>query len=371
MTPTERLEALFESRLYHTAGAVSSDATRTRIARMVRAGYRAGSRLVMACLLAKLDRPEVDPRKPDPEAGPPDSFDGRWYDECHLGPFLVRHRLPHQPRSAFLDPGYTTVNRPLTTGLDPPNRPQLHDPARAILNAVATGLETAAGVLIYFFRELIALRDEQTRQLEIMLADRPQYADMPPSAEAIVSFVGQCMAFHNHRLVVLVVVAAYSSVREEVGVTVRPLAAHNAADEQTGAVGDVEISLVSDARVRTVYEMKRKAVTRDDIDRALQKVAGDAHPPDNYVFVTTEPVERVVRDYAASLYAGTGGVEFAVLDCVGFLRHFLHLFHRHRTAFLDAYEALVLAEPDSAVGFELKQAFLALRSAATPPPAGQ
>lgn len=43
------------------------------------------------------------------------------------------------------------------------------------------------------------------------------------------------------------------------------------------------------------------------------------------------------------------------------VRHFLHLFHRIRTKFLDAYQELVLAEPDSAVRQELKIAFLALR----------
>jgi hypothetical protein len=53
-----------------------------------------------------------------------------------------------------------------------------------------------------------------------------------------------------------------------------------------------------------------------------------------------------------------------VLDCLGFAQHFLHLFHRRRGAFLDAYQALVLQEPDSAVGLPLKEAFLALRRAA-------
>jgi DNA adenine methylase len=42
---------------------------------------------------------------------------------------------------------------------------------------------------------------------------------------------------------------------------------------------------------------------------------------------------------------------------------FLHLFHRIRIKFLDAYQELVLAELDSAVRQELKIAFLALRHA--------
>ena len=53
-----------------------------------------------------------------------------------------------------------------------------------------------------------------------------------------------------------------------------------------------------------------------------------------------------------------------MLDCIGFLRHFLHLFHRLRLEFLESYQALLLAEPDSAVRQELKEVFLALRRAA-------
>jgi hypothetical protein len=49
---------------------------------------------------------------------------------------------------------------------------------------------------------------------------------------------------------------------------------------------------------------------------------------------------------------------------MGFLRHFLHLFHRIRANYLSAYQNLVLNEPDSAVSQTLKEAFLALRQAA-------
>jgi DNA adenine methylase len=49
---------------------------------------------------------------------------------------------------------------------------------------------------------------------------------------------------------------------------------------------------------------------------------------------------------------------------MGFLRHFLHLFHRLRIRFLEAYQNLLLAEPESAVRQELKESFLTLRRAA-------
>ena len=54
----------------------------------------------------------------------------------------------------------------------------------------------------------------------------------------------------------------------------------------------------------------------------------------------------------------------AIVDCVGFLRHFIHFFHRLRIKFLDAYQTLLLSEPDSAVRQPLKEAFLSLRQSA-------
>lgn len=71
-----------------------------------------------------------------------------------------------------------------------------------------------------------------------------------------------------------------------------------------------------------------------------------------------------VKRYAFEQYARTGGTEVVVLDCIGFLRHFLHLFHRLRSQFLETYQALVLAEAESAVRQEMKETFLTLRRAA-------
>ena len=81
-------------------------------------------------------------------------------------------------------------------------------------------------------------------------------------------------------------------------------------------------------------------------------------------FITTDGIDDQVREHAAGMYDQANGTEIAILDCIGFVRHFLHLFHRHRTKFLVAYQALVLAEPDSAVNQPLKEAFLTLRQAA-------
>jgi DNA adenine methylase len=110
--------------------------------------------------------------------------------------------------------------------------------------------------------------------------------------------------------------------------------------------------------------MKTRRVTVDDIDRALHKIAIVDNRIHNYIFVTTDVIEEGVKNYAQSAYPQTGGTEIAILDCLGFLRHFLHFFHRSRLQFLDVYQELVMAEPESAVSQPLKEAFLALRQAA-------
>lgn len=109
--------------------------------------------------------------------------------------------------------------------------------------------------------------------------------------------------------------------------------------------------------------MKSKAVLKTDIEKAIEKIVKSKSHIDNYIFITTEPIVREVNDYAKSLYRDMG-TEVVVLDCIGFLRHFLHFFHRHRIQFLDNYQELVLKEPTSSVSQALKNAFLALRASA-------
>jgi hypothetical protein len=110
--------------------------------------------------------------------------------------------------------------------------------------------------------------------------------------------------------------------------------------------------------------MKMKRVSIDDIDTAVTKITRAPNRINNYLFITTDKIDQEVSEYAATFYQETGGTEIAVLDCISFLRHFLHLFHRIRVDFLNSYQRLVLSEPDSAVSQTLKEAFLALRQAA-------
>ena len=210
------------------------------------------------------------------------------------------------------------------------------------------------------------MRDEKRQRLELLLkgVQGVTVGTLPLSAEEIITLVEQHLRSPNaSRLPVLIVAAAYEAGGALLGERVLPLLSHNAADKQTGSVGDVEVTLVDDNEVITGYEMKTRRVTRGDIDIALQKVI-QRGGLQNYVFITTEAIDQEVREYAASLYEQTGGVELVVLDCIAFLRYFLHLFHRRRAAFLESYQRLLLEQAESAVGQPLKETWLALRQAA-------
>ena len=369
MTPSERLEKLLakaEKKIEQRAVKSAVDAERIQfICRYT--DNRAPVRLFMACLLAKLDNPAIDPRKPYTAIGGDDCFSGRSYDEAHLTSFITRNRLPCNSTTAFLTPAFRNFNQPLTIQVVPVGRPkELYTRLFQVLDVVASGSISAEAIFVDTLRILLAMRNERVEQLEGLLGTlRQRSGPISISSEMIVTLIEQHLACRaSSRLPVLMVAAAYDAVGSQLGEFRKSLHSHNAADEQTGALGDVEIAIVNDEQVRTVYEMKSQRVTAEDIDRAIQKLGGLSQRVDNYLFVTTEAIESTVEDYAKSQYAKTGCTEVAVVDCVGFLRHFLHFFHRYRIEFLDAYQDLVLAEADSAVSLPLKSALLSLRQAA-------
>lgn len=328
---------------------------------------RAGVRLLMACSLGKLDNPKVDPRKPYTEINSKDCFSGRTYDERYLTRFIADHRLPCNPTTAFLTPGLRNIDRPLTTNIQIIGRPrELYIETLRLLDDVFQKRVNPDALLSEIVRILILMRDEKLARIESLLDSLERgKGSLPLSSEAIVALIEQHLACKNSsRLPALIVATAYQAAGEKLGERVLPLNAHNAADLQTGSLGDIEVCLAGDDNVVTAYEMKMKKVTHDDIDTAINKITSAKTPVNNYIFITTDGIDTEVAEYATSFYERSGGVEIAILDCVGFLRHFLHLFHRIRTDYLDTYQTLVLAEPDSAISQTLKEAFLALRQAA-------
>lgn len=328
---------------------------------------RAGTRLLMASLLAKIHRPEVDIRKPYTEIGDDDTYSGRTYDESYVSTFINQHDLPCNSTTAFLTPAFRNRNIVLTPDVNLVGRPpKLYQTVLQLLNHVYMGRVSPDDLLAETVRHLLIVRNEGQQQITSLRADlKTSEESVPLSSEAIVSLIQQHLASpRSSRLPVLVVAAAYQCASDHLRERVLPLESHTSADEQTGALGDVQITLIGDDAVATAYEMKTRRVTQEDINRALQKLSTSGLRIDNYIFITTDEIDQRVQEYAKGIYDETGGIEVVILDCIGFLRHFLHLFHRIRTNYLEAYQNLVLAEPHSAVSQPLKVAFLALRRAA-------
>lgn len=326
-------------------------------------------RVLMACTLAKIHEPAKDIRKPYSVLGD-DSYSGRYYDEHPIAAFISAQGLPCNRTTGFLTPAFRTKNIALTPDVSlGGDSPELDAAFLAVITAIFEGHISAEDVLTEIIRELLRIKQAHESELEMSMVRlrEPGLSDTL-SAEGIVMLLQQHVASpYTSRLPVLMVAAAYSAAAPLLREHTLPLQEHNAADEQTGALGDVEIVLTADNNLVTCYEMKTRRVTHNDIDQALQKAQKywqrEGKRLDNYIFITTDKIDVDVAEYAASLYEKTGGIEFVILDCISFLRHFLHFFYRVRMTFLEAYQALLLAEPESAVRHELKISFLALRRA--------
>ena len=327
---------------------------------------RAGARFILACALAKAHDPDVDIRKPYTEIGDPDCYSGRTYDESFITDFVMSNDLPCNATTAFLTPALRNRNAVLTPGTDLVGRPaSVYLAALQLLDDVYMGKISATELLTETVRWLLVVRNEQRQRMESLLtALKATRGETILSAEEIIALVGQHLKLKKtSRLPVLIVAAAYRAAQDHLGERALPLQRHTAADKQTGALGDVEITLVNDDAVITSYEMKTRRVTKTDIEHAITKIIESKHRIDNYIFITTEKIEENTAEYAASIYHQIG-VEIVVLDCIGLLRHFLHLFYRLRVQFLEFYQELLLSEPQSAVSQPIKEAFLAMRQAA-------
>jgi DNA adenine methylase len=207
----------------------------------------------------------VDIRKPYTEINGDDAFSGRAeFDEPYVWPFAARHDLPLNATTAFLTPGFRTINVPLAHPLVISGRPkQMYASVIDLLENVQHGAIAADDLLAEILRILLLLKREQEERMQQLLAAlKTSDSGLPLSSEEIVNLIEQHLSSpHSSRLPVLIVAAAYQTALSHLGEQARTLHAHTAADLQTGALGDVEITLVGDDEIVTSYEMKAKEVT--------------------------------------------------------------------------------------------------------------
>ncbi len=327
---------------------------------------KAPIRYLMSGMVAKIEKPSINLYKPISALGGDDAYEGRGYDERIVEPYVLKYQLPCNATTAFLTPSFRKIDRPLAREMFATSRPP--EPYYWMMDVIAyveLYPQKAEAVLLEIIRNLIIIKAENEQRLQEQLAKIKAGSEITMlSSEEIVNLIVQHINCKNSsRLPVLVVAAAYASVKDLIGEQAKELLSHQAADRQTGALGDVEITLLTEENTITCYEMKSKAVLKTDIEKSIEKMGKHGSRIDNYIFITTDPIDREVDEFAKSLYREMG-TEVVILDCIGFLRHFLHFFHRRRIQFLDNYQELVLKEPTSSVSQALKDAFLALRVAA-------
>ena len=266
---------------------------------------KAPIRFLMACLLGKLDDPKVDIRKPYTEISGRGTYSGRSYDEQFVEPFVIKHKLPTNSTTAFLTPAFRNIDRKLTTDLVLVGRPrQVYTNVLELLDLVQSAKIDPANALKEIIRFLLIIKNENETRMKQLLRELKHSEDTPPlSSEQIVSLLQQHLSSKNSsRLPVLMVAAAYLTVKDRVGETALPLQSHTAADRQTGSIGDVEVTLINDDKIITCYEMKDKRVTIVDIENAIKKIATLEYRVDNYIFITTDVIEDEVNQFAKNVY---------------------------------------------------------------------
>lgn len=361
------LEKYVQSAIHSKRTFVSDDILERKIEFICRnIRIKAPIRFILSCCSAKIDNLKVDIRKPYTEIRGKDAYSGRTYDEQYIQKVIEKHSLPCNATTAYLTPAFRNRNSTLTPKTELVGRqPELYKSALELIDEVHKGNLSAEKLFKETIRILVIIREENTNRIK-QLTETLKGSDksIALSSEQIVTLLLQHLACKNSsRLSVLIVAAAYNSVSDLIGEKINHLQAHNAADKQTGAYGDIEVTLINDDNIVTSYEMKNKRVTKSDIEIAINKIAESKLNIDNYIFITTEKIDLEISEYAKSIY-DLSGVEISILDCMGFIKHFLHFFHRKRIVFIEEYQKLVLEESDSAVNQPLKEAFLALRQAA-------
>ncbi|MDB9516669.1 hypothetical protein PN466_06875 [Roseofilum reptotaenium CS-1145] len=152
---------------------------------------RAGVRILMACLLAKLHRPDLDIRKPYTEIGDPDCFSGRTYDERYITPFINQHNLPCNNTTAFLTPALRNRNLPLTKELNLVGKPpQLYQAVLNLLDDIYRHRVLPHILMAEIIRLLLFERNQRQDRINTLVTTLKTAEDaVPLSAEEIINLI--------------------------------------------------------------------------------------------------------------------------------------------------------------------------------------
>ena len=162
--PSEILDIAFEAASSHISESLAETAMVAERVEFVcrNTQNRAGVRLLMACLLAKNHRPDIDIRKPYTEIGDTYAYSGRSYDENYISSFIVKHDLPFNSTTAFLTPALRNRNIVLTPEANLVGRPpKLYEVILILLDNVHSGEVRPDTLLAETVRVLLVVRNER------------------------------------------------------------------------------------------------------------------------------------------------------------------------------------------------------------------
>ncbi len=146
---------------------------------------RAGVRALLAGLLAKIQSPAVDIRKPYTDiagATGGDCYSGRFYDERYVQRLADSpYRFPINATTAFLTPGFRTKNIVLTMDINLEGRPaEMYKALLELFDSIQNNRVTATTVMDESMRLLVIERDQRQASIEKLVRDINRTADQLP-----------------------------------------------------------------------------------------------------------------------------------------------------------------------------------------------
>lgn len=304
---------------------------------------------ILTCLAANAVDTTCDPRyhrRPSggmPAPGPGRTyFSGRGISENVVYPWLAKHGF----RGAMSGWQTRVFERPQPYLTDYPEHiSHVRDAFLSILDAVANGRASALEVIAEFFRFELKNRESQ-------LANAEWLAKRRAKSTVTIAEITDALAEHftmpkSARLPVLAIQALYDAMMPHVarydGMELVELSEHSAADEHTGAVGDVEV-IDCDGDVFEAVEVKHEVVVSDVIiKRAYDKVRESN--ANRYYILSTSP-RSDITSFGQSLISdlsASHGCQMVVNGVLPTIKYYLRLLDEPAT-FLDAYTELLVSD---------------------------
>jgi DNA (cytosine-5)-methyltransferase 1 len=314
-------------------------------------GAKAAFTNVITGLAIKSAIPELDVRKYKVEMGA--QFSHRRVSEEVVVPFLAAQEFVYAPSGGWQT---RTLERTTPYTMDyPENIGSVKKEFLAIYDEVSEKEADAAAALEYLFYLQMEMREKK----RIRLAT--------PQTGLIQTIIG---LFESHffygykgvsgasRLPVLAIYAVYEVLMAQFkrydGMLLRPLQKHSAADEQTGAIGDIEVETPAHEIFEAVEIKHDIIIDGDIIDTAVRKFAPTGVK--RYYILTSHRDCRPSEDILAALKdkQERTGVQIIVNGVLPTVAYYLRLLDDPSKVFVHYTKLL---ESDGAIAFEHRQAW--------------